>query len=170
MNGELSPRAAPDEASSYDPEAHASARASSRWRVHIGLIASFTLALIPLFLFSVGSRITIHVVLACCFLALVPAHLAQRKRTAARLARQLVTWTAKARRGRRLALSDAILAFLVLNVLASGIWDFATGRNHRIPGLQHFIGWHPFSSVLLICYLAAHLIRRRRRLRTSQIR
>jgi hypothetical protein len=34
------------------------------------------------------------------------------------------------------------LVFLVLNVLASGIWDFANGRNNRIPlpGLRHFIG------------------------------
>jgi hypothetical protein len=170
VTGDPSLAAAPDEANADRPDSQTSAGARSRWRLHVGLIASFVLALIPLLLFSVGSRITIHVAIACCFLALVPVHLAQRRRTAARLVRQLVTWTARSRRWHKLALSDAILAFLVVNVLASGVWDYATGRNQRIPGLQHFIGWHPLSSALLICYLAAHVLRRRRRLRTSQIR
>lgn len=142
----------------------------ARWWVHLALIASFLVALVPLLLFSVNDRITIHVVIACFFLALVIVHLGQRRHTVARLARQLAAWGSRARR-RRLALSASVLVFLVLNVLASGIWDFASGRNNRIPlpGLRHFIGWHSLSSVLLLLYLIAHVIRRRKRLRRSLI-
>jgi hypothetical protein len=147
------------------------ARARARWRVHLALIASFLVALVPLFLFSVNDRITIHLVIACFFLALVIVHIGQRRHTVARLARQFAAWGPRARR-RRLALSDSVLVFLVLNVLASGIWDFASGRNNRIPlpGLRDFIGWHSLSSVLLLLYLIAHVIRRRARLRRSLIR
>jgi hypothetical protein len=147
------------------------ARSRSRWWVHLTLVASFLLALVPLLLFSVNDRVTIHVLIACFFLALVIVHLGQRRRTIARLARQFAAWGSRARR-RRLAISDSVLVFLVLNVLASGIWDLASGRNNRIPlpGLRHFIGWHPLSSVLLLLYLIAHVIRRRARLRRSLIR
>jgi hypothetical protein len=147
------------------------ARSRSRWGVHLALIASFVLALVPLLLFGAGDRVTIHVVIACFFLALLIVHLGQRGRTIARLARQLAAWGSRARR-RRLAISDSVLVFLVLNVLASGIWDFASGRNNRIPlpGLRHFMGWHPLSSVLLLLYLIAHVMRRRARLRRSLIR
>jgi hypothetical protein len=147
------------------------ARSRSRWWVHLALIASFLVALVPLLLFNVNDRITIHVVIACFFLTLVIVHLGQRRHTVARLARQLATWGSRTRR-RRLAISASVLVFLVLNVLASGIWDFASGRNNRIPlpGLRNFIGWHPLSSVLLLLYLIAHVIRRRKRLRRSIIR
>jgi len=75
-------------------------------------------------------------------------------------------------KGRRLAVSDAIFGFLVLNVLASGIYDLATGTNTRVPapGIHLFIGWHSLSSLLFLGYLIAHVIRRRKRLRRSQIR
>lgn len=116
-------------------------RSRSRWWVHLALIASCLVALVPLLLFNVNDRITIHVVIACFFLALVIVHLGQRRHTVARLARQFATWGSRTRR-RRLAISASVLVFLVLNVLASGIWDFASGRNNRIPlpGLRHFIG------------------------------
>ena len=75
-------------------------------------------------------------------------------------------------KGRRLAISDAILAFLIVNVLASGIYDLATGRNTRVPlpGISLYIGWHSLSSLLFLGYLIAHVIRRRKRLRRSLIR
>ena len=75
-------------------------------------------------------------------------------------------------KGRRLAVSDAIFAFLAANVLASGIYDLVTGRNTRIPlpGIHLFIGWHSLSSVIFVGYLIAHVLRRRRRLRHSRIR
>ena len=57
----------------------------------------------------------------------------------------LLFWTA----------GERLLVFLVLNVLAAGIWDIASGRNNRITllGLRHFIGWHQLTSVLLLRYL-----------------
>ncbi len=128
-------------------------------------------ALVPLLLFNVNPRVTVHVVIACVFLGLVIAHLAQRRHTVRRLIAQLVRAGARMR-GRRLAVSDAIFGFLVVNVLASGIYDLAAGRNTRIelPGLRLFIGWHSLSSLLFLGYLIAHVIRRRKRLRRSRIR
>ena len=38
------------------------------------------------------------------------------------------------------------------------------------PGIHLFIGWHSLSSLLFLGYLIAHVIRRRKRLRRSQIR
>jgi len=75
-------------------------------------------------------------------------------------------------KGRRLVVSDAIFAFLAVNVLASGIFDLVTGTNTRIPlpGLSLFIGWHSLSALLFLGYLIAHVIRRRKRLRRSLIR
>ena len=72
----------------------------------------------------------------------------------------------------RLAVADAIFGFLVPNVLGSGIYDLATGTNTRVPvpGIHLFIGWHSLSSLLFLGYLIAHVIRRRKRLRRSQIR
>jgi hypothetical protein len=81
-----------------DPGGAARSRSRSRWWVHLALIASFLVALVPLLLFSVNDRITIHVVIACFFLALVIVHLGQRRHTLARLARQLTAWGSRARR------------------------------------------------------------------------
>jgi hypothetical protein len=127
--------------------------------------------LVPLLLFSVGPRVTVHVVIACVFLGLVTVHLVQRRHTLSRLAAQLARAGSRIR-GRRLAVSDAIFGFLVLNVLASGIYDLVTGRNTRIdvPGIRLYIGWHSLSSVVFLGYLIAHVIRRRKRLRRSLIR
>ena len=125
----------------------------------------------PLLLFSVGPRVTVHVVIACVFLGLVVVHLAQHRHTLSRLVAQLARAGSRMK-GRRLAVSDAIFAFLAANVLASGIYDLVTGQNTRIPlpGIHLFIGWHSLSSVIFLGYLIAHVIRRRRRLRHSRIR
>ena len=154
------------------------ARTRSRWWVHLALIASVLVALVPLLLFGVNDRVTIHVVIACFFLALVIVHtLGSDGIPLARLTRQLATWDSQARQ-RRLAVSASVLSFLVLNVLASGIWDLANGRSIGIigiigislPGHRLYLAWHRLSSLLLLLYLIVHVIRRRNRLRRSRIR
>jgi TRAP-type uncharacterized transport system fused permease subunit len=152
-------------------QSHASGRARSRWAVHLALLITVIVALAPLLLFGVNPRVTVHVVIACVFLGLVIVHLAQRRHTLTRLIARLARVGSRIK-GRRLAISDAIFAFLVVNVLASGIYDLATGRNTRVPlpGIHLFIGWHSLSSLLFLGYLIAHVIRRRKRLRRSLIR
>jgi len=147
------------------------ARARSRWMVHLALLITITVALVPLLLFGVSPRVTVHVVIACVFLGLVIVHLAQRRHTLGRMIAQL-SRAGSRMKGRRLAVSDAIFGFLAANVLASGIYDLATGRNTRVPlpGIHLFIGWHSLSSVLFLGYLITHVIRRRKRLRRSRIR
>ena len=150
---------------------HASARARSRWAIHLALLITITVALVPLLLFGVSPRVTIHIVIACVFMGLVIVHLAQRRHMLRRLIAQLGRAGSRMK-GRRLAVSDAIFAFLAANVLASGIYDLATGQNTRIPlpGIHLFIGWHALSSVFFLGYLITHVIRRRKRLRRSRIR
>jgi hypothetical protein len=143
------------------------ARVRSRWIVHVVLMLSFVAALVPLLLFNLGSRVTIHVAIACVFAAFVVVHLTQRRRTMRRLAAGLARVGSWLKPSGRLAFSDGILIFLLLNVIASGSLDLATGRNARIP---HFVSWHALASVLLFCYLVVHITRRRKRLRKSVIR
>jgi hypothetical protein len=148
-------------------------REQYRWLGHLGLITSFLAALATLLL---RSSIIIHVTVGLVFVAFVVVHIAQRRRTTGKLAAQLVHVRAWFKPRGRLGLSDAILAFLTLNVLFSGVVDYVDKRNTPFPlraitGLPiHFIGWHGLSSVLLLCYLVAHVLRRRTRLRRSQIR
>lgn len=148
-----------------------SGRAYSRWAVHLALLTTVIVALVPLLLFGFNPRVTIHVVIACAFLGLVIIHLVQRRHTLRRLIAQLTRAGSRVK-GRRLALSDAIFGLLIANVLASGIYDLVTGRNTRVPvpGIHLFIGWHSLSSLLFLGYLIAHVVRRRKRLRRSQIR
>jgi hypothetical protein len=149
----------------------AAARARSRWTVHLALLITITVALAPLLLFGVSPRVTIHIVIACVFFGLVIVHLGQRRHMLSTLIAQLGRAGSRVK-GRRLAVSDAIFAFLAANVLASGIYDLATGQNVRVPlpGIQLFIGWHTLSSVIFVGYLITHVIRRRKRLRRSRIR
>ncbi len=154
-----------------DGQNRASGRARSRWAVHLALLITVIVALVPLLLFNVSPRVTVHVVIACLFLGLVIVHLAQRRHTLSRLVAQLARAGSRLK-GRRLAVSDAIFGFLVLNVLASGFYDLVTRRNTRLPlpGIRLYIGWHSLSSVLFLGYLIVHVIRRRKRLRRSLIR
>ena len=148
-------------------------RARYRWLGHLGLIASFLAALATLL---VRSSIGIHVVTGLVFVAFVVVHIAQRRQTTGKLAAALVRARSAFKPRGRLGLSDAILAFLTLNVLVSGVVDYVTQRNMPFPlraitGLPiQFISWHGLSSVILLCYLVAHVLRRRTRLRRSQIR
>jgi hypothetical protein len=152
---------------------NADVRERYRWLGHLGLIVSFLAALAALLL---RSSITIHIIVGLVFVAFVIVHIAQRRRTTSKLAAQLVHLRSWSKPRGRLGLSDAVLAFLTLNVLVSGVVDWASGRNTPFPlreltGLPiHFIGWHGLSSVVLLCYLLVHVLRRRTRLRRSQIR
>jgi hypothetical protein len=83
-----------------------------------------------------------------------------------------VAW--RTRRG-RLALSDAILGFLAVNAVVSGVVVWITGRSVMVP-LQRIgipippLNWHTSTSLLLVIYLVIHVIRRAARLRHSHIR
>lgn len=143
-----------------------------RWFVHIGLIASFGIAL-AVIVARMGT--TVHVLAGLCWAGLVGVHLAQRRRTVTALAPDLVRpvrW--RSRRG-RLALSATVLAFLAVNVVASGIVVWITGRTVMLP--VHEVGiplpdlnWHSSTSLLLVIYLIVHVVRRAARLRSSHIR
>jgi hypothetical protein len=130
-----------------------------RWWVHVGLIASFAVSvLVILARMGVG----LHILAGLGFTGLVGAHLIQRRRTLRSLAAS-PTW--RTRRG-RLALSDAVLVFLALNVVLSGVADWASAQVIMVGRLN----WHTTSSVLLVVYVVVHVVRRRARLRHSQIR
>jgi hypothetical protein len=143
-----------------------------RWRVHLGLLVSFGLAL---WLFVGRTGLTLHIVAGLCFAGLVGVHLAQRVRTLRTLATDLmrpVRWLT--RRG-RLALSDLVLVFLAANVVVSGVVDWSQGHSVMLqlrtvgiplPGLN----WHTTTSLLLLIYVVVHVIRRFARLRHSRIR
>lgn len=71
----------------------------------------------------------------------------------------------------RLLASDAILALVTANVVASGILDWNRGAPLLLPALpQPFDRWHLLSSVVLVVYLVIHVSRRWKRLRQSTIR
>ena len=139
-----------------------------RWRVHLGLIVSFGLAL---FVITARMGLLLHIVAGLCFAGLVGVHLAQRRRTLATLVPDLarpVRW--RTRRG-RLALSDAVLAFLAANAVISGVVDWITGHSVMVPVWPlPPLTWHTSTSLLLVVYLIVHIGRRLARLRHSHIR
>jgi hypothetical protein len=139
-----------------------------RWRVHLGLIVSFGLALLVI---TARMGLLPHIVAGLCFAGLVGVHLAQRRRTVTTLVPDLarpVRW--RTRRG-RLALSDAVLAFLAVNVVVSGVVDWITGRTVMVPiGPLPPLNWHTSTSLFLVAYLIVHIGRRLGRLRHSRIR
>ena len=94
-------------------------REQYRWLGHLGLIVSFLAALATLLVRRSG--IIIHVAVGLVFVAFVVVHIAQRRRTTGKLGAQLVHARAWFKPRGRLGLSDAILAFLTLNVLVSGV-------------------------------------------------
>lgn len=139
-----------------------------RWQVHLGLIVSFGVAL-----FFVIARVGVglHIVAGLCFAALVGVHLAQRRRAVRSLAGSLVETPFWRKPRGRMAVADSVLAFLAVNVVLSGIVDWASPRPVmvRLPGLTP-LNWHTTTSLLLLVYLVAHVARRRARLRHSRIR
>ena len=143
-------------------------RSLSRWAVHLGLLCSAAAALGTLELLHV--RIAIHTDVGLVFVGLVVVHLAQRRRTLARMAIRIVRARTIAGRGIRLAVSDLLLLFITLNVLVSGVLDWNRGMPIQLPIPGPFGRWHAISALALVVYLAVHVWRRRKRLRRSAIR
>ena len=142
--------------------------ARSRFAVHLGLLCSAAAALGTLQLLHV--RVAYHTDVGLVFVGLVVVHLAQRRRTLARMANQIVRARTFVERRIRLALSDLLLLFLTLNVLVSGILDWNRGAPTQLPFPKPFYRWHLDSGLVLVVYLAVHVWRRRKRLRRSTIR
>jgi hypothetical protein len=109
-------------------------------------------------------------VIGLVFVGFVVVHLAQRRRTLARMAIQLVRTRTFVERRIRLAVSDFLLLFLTLNVLVSGTVDWDRGSPTRVPLPMPFSRWHLDSGLALVIYLAVHVWRRRKQLRRSTIR
>ena len=143
-------------------------RARSRWLVHLGLLAFLAAALGTLQLLHV--RNAIHADVGLAFAGLVVVHLAQRRHRIARMLAQLMRLRPRVERELRLLASDAILTFVTINVVVSGILDWGRGAPSLLPLPQPFDRWHLTSSVVLVVYLAVHVSRRWRRLRRSTIR
>ena len=136
--------------------------------MHLGLLVFAAAALGTLQLLHI--RNAIHADVGLAFAGLVIVHLAQRRRIAGLFAR---LWGFRRRvvRELRLLASDAILAFVTVNVVVSGILDWNRGAPLLLPVLPlPFDRWHLLSSVVLVVYLVIHVSRRRRRLRRSTIR
>jgi hypothetical protein len=144
----------------------------TRFAVHLLLLATFAASLATVTLITEGWP---HLVVGLAFVALVGLHVLQRRHTVARLFGNLGHVRTWFRRRGRLAWSDVVLAVLTLNVLASGIYDLASGnqvildpRSIEIPFRD--IGWHVASALVLLVYLCVHVARRWGRIRRSAIR
>ena len=127
-----------------------------RGLVHLCLIASAVVSLV------LEPVLTVHVIVGLLFVGFVVMHLVQRRRTSANLLRRLVHVRGLGRRPGRLAVADALLAVVTAGMLVSGLWDWAIGHPTRIR-------WHAITGVLLVGLLVVHTLRRRRRLRRSQV-
>lgn len=143
-------------------------QARTRWAVHLGLLCSAAAALGTLQLLHV--RVAYHAVVGLVFVGLVVVHLAQRRRTIARMGTQLVRATTFVERRTRLAVSDLLLLVITLNMLISGIVDWGRGTPTRLPLPPPFQRWHLTSGIVLVVYLVVHVWRRRKRLWRSTIR
>lgn len=143
-------------------------RARSRWAVHLGLVVSAAAALGTLQLLHV--RIAFHTDVGLVFVGLVVVHLAQRRRTLARMATQLLRARTFLERRIRLATSDVVLFLVTVNVLVSGIVDWGRGAPTDLPFPKPFTRWHLDAGMILVVYLVVHVSRRRKRLRRSTIR
>jgi hypothetical protein len=131
--------------------------AVARSFVHLGLIVAAAVSLV------FETVLTIHIVVGLAFVALVGAHLLQRRRVSATLAGRLLRVRGWGLPAGRLAVADALLAALTIGMLASGLWDWKIGHPTRIR-------WHAISGVVLAGFLLVHTLRRRARLRRSGIR
>ncbi len=143
-------------------------RMRARWLVHLGLMLTLIVSLVPLLMFSASLRVTLHWVSACLFAAFIVAHLGQRRLTLARLAAAAARMGRRLRPARRLALSAVVFSVLLVNVIVSGVLDVASGGAVMVPFLH--LNWHAAASLLFLGYLVTHVIRRRQRLRKSAIR
>jgi len=136
--------------------------------VHLGLLLSAAASLVTLQLLHV--RQEYHIVVGLVFVGLVVVHLAQRRRTIARMATQIVRTKTSVERRLRLAVSDLMLFFITANVLVSGVVDWRRGAPTQLPLPAPFYRWHLDSGAALVIYLVVHFWRRRKRLWRSTIR
>jgi hypothetical protein len=136
--------------------------------VHLGLLAFAAAALGTLQLLHI--RNAIHADVGLVFAGLVVVHLVQRRHRIAWMLARLRRFRPPVERELRLLASDAILAFITINVVISGILDWDRGNPATLPLPRPFGRWHLFSSVVLVVYLVVHVSRRWRRLRRSTIR
>ena len=104
----------------------------------------------------------IHIVLGLIFVALVVAHLWQRRRTSLGLVRRLAKFGQLYKRPVRLALSDLVLTLLTAAMVVSGFWDWIVGHPTKIR-------WHAITGIALTVYVVVHTVRRWKRLRSSKV-
>jgi len=128
-----------------------------RWLVHLGLMATLVVSLV------FETVLTVHIVVGLFFVALVVAHLGQRRRTSLGLVRRLTKFSELCRRPGRLAVSDLLLTVLTVAMLASGLWDWIGGHPTKIR-------WHAITGIALTVFVVVHTVRRRKRLRSSKVR
>lgn len=144
-------------------------RTRSRWLVHLGLLVCAAAALGTLQLLHIHNAI--HADVGLAFGGLVVIHLVQRRHRIAGMFARLWGFRRRVARELRLLASDAILAFVTVNVVVSGILDWNRGAPLLLPVLPRpFDRWHLLSSVVLVVYLVVHVSRRWKRLRRSTIR
>jgi hypothetical protein len=149
------------------PGRPASMRSLLRWFVHLGLLATAAGAVLALIYLD---HLTVHVAIGLGFVFLVIIHLIQRRKTVSRMISNLGSAQSVVSRSIRLAASDAVLAFLTLNVLVSGLIDWIRGQPIPFPLAPPFNTWHKFSGIVLVGYLIVHVARRWKRIRRSTIR
>ena len=141
----------------HTQQVNANARTSaSRWWVHLGLIATAVVSL------AFEPILTIHIAVGLVFVGLVVGHLLQRRRTASKLARRLLRVRTLHRPGGRRAVADSFLAAVTVAMLVSGFWDWSLGHPTRMR-------WHAVTGVVLGGVLLGHTVRRRSRLRSSNV-
>jgi heme exporter protein D len=150
--------------------------ARNRWLVHLALILGFLAAVISAIFLSRKyfghSGTTDHSIIGLLFLGLVIVHLTQRRRTVRRLLSQLFDGRNATEHRSHLAESDTTLWILTMNAMVSGVADFVVGHTVflPIPGPNILQKWHAMSVLVLLVYVIVHVVRRRKRLRTSHIR
>jgi len=132
-------------------------RRAVRWLVHIGLIGSAIVSLV------LEPILVLHVIFGVLFVFLVACHLAQRRRISKRLAVGLLKARGLLLPGGRLALADGFLFIVTSAMLISGFWDLWAPHHTKIR-------WHAITGVVMTVFLIVHTVRRRARLRISNIR
>ena len=125
--------------------------------VHIGLIGSAIVSLV------LEPILVLHVIFGVLFVFLVACHLAQRRRISKRLAVGLLKARGLLLPGGRLALADGFLFIVTSAMLISGFWDLWAPHHTKIR-------WHAITGVVMTVFLIVHTVRRRARLRISNIR
>jgi hypothetical protein len=118
------------------------------------------------------SGITDHAIVGVLALAIIVAHLIQRRKTVRRLLRYLLGQRSSTVARSRQAVSDLILWVLTLNATVSGGVDLLVGHETYVPvpGPFLFHKWHELSALALVVDVVLHVVRRRARLRTSRVR